>query len=148
MGHDSLMANHWHDLIGEDDRVLHLGDLMVWWGGQEQEEAKQIVRALPGRIQMIRGNHDKFTDEQFCNLGIEIVPEFTQIFSGLRIHFSHKRALPDPKLWDFNIHGHVHNNTHREGGKEQAPTNKHINISIEVMDYKPVRLGDIINGLV
>ncbi len=141
LSHDSLMANNWHELVKEDDIVLHLGDLMVWWGGKEQSEAVEIANALPGKKFMLRGNHDKLTDEEFAAFtGFQVIPEFTQTFGAVNVRFSHYPQTYDYN-WHLNIHGHIHNN--------EDPTvspYRHINVSVEVMDYKPVRLGAILNG--
>jgi len=141
MNHDTIMVNNWHDLVKEDDTVLHLGDLMVWWAGAEQEEAIQMASELPGKKYILRGNHDKLSAEEFVVFtGFEIIPEFTQTFGRTKVRFSH---YPQPYdfSWHWNVHGHIHNN--------DDPTSKpgrHINVSIEVMDYKPVRLREVLNG--
>jgi calcineurin-like phosphoesterase family protein len=140
MSHDNLMADNWHNLVKEDDDVLHLGDLMVWWSSLEQTEAMMIANALPGRKRMLRGNHDKLTDEEFLVLtGFEVIPEFTQTFGQTKVRFSHYPQREGN--WHLNVHGHIHNNH----DPDIIPY-RNINVSVEVMDYKPVRLREILNG--
>lgn len=139
--HDVLMTNNWHRLVKEDDTILHLGDLMVWWPGFEQEEARLIAEGLPGHKFMLRGNHDKLTDEEFLVLtGFQIVPEFTQTFGQTKVRFSHYPQKEEGD-WHLNVHGHIHNNIDPD-----VTPHRHINVSVEVMDYKPVRLREILNG--
>jgi calcineurin-like phosphoesterase family protein len=144
MGHDTLMANNWMQVVKLDDTVLHLGDLMVWWPGLEQEQAALIAQSLPGEKYMLRGNHDKLTDEEFkLFTGFTVVPEFIQMIGQTRVLFSHYPDLERIGQWDLNVHGHIHNNDYHDEFKGLHA--KYINISVEVMDYKPKRLREVLN---
>ena len=141
MNHDQIMESNWHDLVGEDDLVLHLGDLQIWYNDVLMREADNISERLPGRKYMLRGNHDHYTDEEFGLLGFTVIPEFVQKFGQTKVLFSHYPDTSRGHLWDLNVHGHIHNNhsdDHQKLGK------KWINVSIEVMDYKPTRLRDVL----
>ncbi len=137
--HDILMTNNWHDIVNPEDTILHLGDLMVWWDSIEQDEAKRIANALPGKKYILRGNHDKLSDAEFAALGFTLIPEFTQTFGQTKVRFSHYPQREGD--WHLNVHGHIHNNSDPD-----VTPHRHINVSVEVMDYKPVRLREILNG--
>lgn len=140
--HNDIMENNWWRLVGEDDDILHLGDLTVWYGKKEIVHWMQIAGSLPGNKYMIRGNHDPLIDSDYLKYGYTIVPTFVQEVEGQRILFSHYPDKPRTKQWSVNIHGHIHNlpTPRAAGGK------RYINVSIEMMDYRPWRLGDILYG--
>lgn len=142
MNHDSIMAGNWNKLVGHNDTILHLGDVAVWYGGTS--EAVDILANLNGaKKYLILGNHDKLGAAWYEALGFEIVPDQTVNFKGKKVHFSHYPETENLK-WHTNIHGHIHNN----GYPPQAdPQRDYRNVSVEVMNYEPVRLKDILyNG--
>lgn len=140
--HNRIMARNWREVIHESDTVLHLGDLAVWYGDTRPFWLK-FAKNLPGQKFMLKGNHDKGTDEFFAEYGYTIVPEFIQEFKGQRVLFSHHPDEDRLGQWDINIHGHIHNNPLDE--RYGASINRRYkNVSIEVMDYKPVKLREII----
>lgn len=141
--HDEIMRRNWMETITEEDNVLHLGDLMVWYNDLWVEEAKYIVRGLSGRRAMLRGNHDKMENEEYGRLGFMVIPEFIQEFDGKRVLFSHYPDQSRLDQWDINIHGHIHNSPYNP---EQSLSRDYRNVSVEVMDYRPVKLRDILYG--
>ena len=53
---------------------------------------------------------------------------------------THQPVANLPVKW-YNIHGHIHRGVHREF----PLTNRHFNVSVEVMDYTPVHIYEILN---
>lgn len=54
--------------------------------------------------------------------------------------------LPDVRVKDgyINLHGHIHNKTISDNyPKNIYSDSKHINVSVDVTDFKPVSLDDI-----
>lgn len=145
MHHNSLMIAQWHKRVADDDVVLHLGDLTIWYG-DDAEEWLEKAGSLPGQKYMLRGNHDKWKPKVLEAHGWTVIPEFVQELEYKqnlkRVLFSHYPDVTRIGEWDVNIHGHIHNN---ELDPKLAATNRrYINVSIEVMDYKPTRLKDIL----
>lgn len=147
--HDEIMRRNWMETVAEDDQVLHLGDLMVWYNDDRMREAKSIVSGLSGAKTILRGNHDLMDDLDYLLLGFLMEPEFIQEFGvtgagGPRVLFSHYPDTTRLDEWDINIHGHIHNSPY----KDSYPADRdYRNVSVEVMDFKPVRLRDILyNG--
>lgn len=52
--HDEAVINNWNAVVGEDDIVYHLGDVMLG----DNEHGMECLRRLNGQIKIIRGNHD------------------------------------------------------------------------------------------
>ena len=87
----------------------------------------------------MRGNHDRRRKVFYANLGITLVkdPYSMTHSSGQRLIFSHRPISPlEPGL--LNLHGHIQNNPSPDVGP------RHINLSVEVREYRPWRLGDIL----
>ena len=145
MHHNSLMIAQWHKRVAPEDVVLHFGDLAVWYG-PEKDEWLEKAAELPGKKYMLRGNHDLLKDKMFAKYGFTIIPEFIQEMEYKRnlkrVLFSHYPDVDRIGSWDVNIHGHIHNND--LDPKLAATNRRYINVSIEMMDYKPTKLKDIL----
>lgn len=140
--HNKLMEDQWRTLVQPEDTVLHLGDLAVWYG-PEEENWLDLAATLPGKKYLLRGNHDMRKDKVYTDHGFTLIPEFVQVIDGKRILFSHAPDSTRFWEWDINVHGHVHNSTYRDD--PSLPQKRdYRNVSVEVMDYKPTRLKEII----
>lgn len=53
--------------------------------------------------------------------------------------------LPDAKIKEgyINLHGHIHNKKISDDYPKNYSENKHINLSIDVINYKPISLNEI-----
>jgi calcineurin-like phosphoesterase family protein len=134
-GWQDLIIKNWNRLIQPGEIVFHLGDLAFG----KKENIKALIPQLNGKIYLMRGNHDRFSKAFYANLGITVVKDpYSMIYSsGQRLIFSHRPFSPlEPGV--FNLHGHIHNNPSPDVGS------RHINLSVEVREYRPWRLGDII----
>jgi len=134
-GWQDLIIKNWNCFIQPGDTVFHLGDLAL--GKKEDTEA--LVPLLNGQLYLIRGNHDRRGVAFYQSLGITLVkdPYYMEHASGLHLVFSHRPIVPLPPGM-LNLHGHVHNNPTPELGP------RHVNLSIEVRDYRLWRLGDVL----
>jgi calcineurin-like phosphoesterase family protein len=132
------IIQNWNCLVQPDDCVFHLGDLAL----ARKADVKALIEQLSGQIFMLRGNHDRFSKTFYQNLGITLVPDpFDMLHpAGQKLIFSHRPILSlAPGV--FNLHGHIHNNPAPELGFQ------HVNVSIEVREYRPWRLGEILENL-
>lgn len=141
LDHNMIMYRKWQSLVRPTDTVLHLGDLAVWYG-EEKSYWQGFAGSLPGRKYLIKGNHDKDKDKIFEAEGYTVIPEFIQEIKGQRVLFSHYPDDHRTSQWDINVHGHIHNH---ELEPRLAMTNRRYkNVSVEVMDYKPVQACDLL----
>lgn len=53
--------------------------------------------------------------------------------------------LPDAKINDeyINLHGHIHNKKISDDYPKNYSDDKHINLSVDVTNYKPISLDEI-----
>jgi calcineurin-like phosphoesterase family protein len=105
----------------------------------KKENIEGLAPLLNGRLYLMRGNHDRRSNGFYQRLGITLVPDPYLLIhpSGLNLAFSHRPIVPlEPGV--LNLHGHVHNSIVPELGA------RHINLCVEVRDYRPWRLGDML----
>ena len=120
-----------------------LGDICI---GDDQQVHERI-KALDFRKILIRGNHDKKSLTWYLEKGWDVVVDGIElVFHGHYLHLTHRPQRPQGhNTW--NIHGHTHGNLHRsEEYTEFYSPQYHIDISPEVIGYKPLRLDTLIKG--
>lgn len=134
-GWQDLIIENWNRFIQPGEVVFHLGDLAL--GKKEDTEA--LVPLLNGKLYLLCGNHDRSSKVFYANLGITLVKDpYSVVYtSEQRLIFSHRPISPlEPGA--LNLHGHIHNNPSPDVGPH------HINLSLEVREYCPWRLRDIL----
>jgi calcineurin-like phosphoesterase family protein len=151
---DERMVELWNEQVGGTDTVFHLGDF-AWKGDTVQTYAAR----LNGVKCLLRGNHDKGRDVYLEN-GFSDVIDFSQKgeaayfiaeVEGKKILFSHYPIVSDgyddvhwrtllkvfeKEQCDINIHGHVHS---MKLGDARC-----INVSVEAIGFRPVKLGELL----
>jgi len=131
---NETMIERWNNTIGKQDIVYHLGD--VYFGN-----GHQVLPRLNGRKHLIVGNHDNPKSGHLRKTFVEIMlwrefKEYDCVMTHVPIHESglYKRK--------FNLHGHVHNGKHRG----LIADKRYINCCVEVNDYTPRHIEDILKG--
>lgn len=129
--HEQRMISAWRALVGEDEPILHLGDLAM----MKRDWLERLVASLPGRFIMLEGNHDRQTKTMYLNLGIELIKNsFLLELGEWGVWFSHR---PEPARIhgnrQVNIHGHIHEKTMDDP--------RCLNACVEHTGYSPVRVS-------
>ena len=107
--HDAAIIAAWRERIRPDDWVLHLGDFALG----AKEYLTKVRQDLPGRIILVRGNHDR-SHAAMRDAGFELVHSAVRIDDGTRhwicrhnpAAFSVREAAHATRL----LHGHCHGN--------------------------------------
>ncbi|WP_254807897.1 hypothetical protein [Natronosalvus amylolyticus] len=131
------LIDNWNTTVSADDIVFFLGDL-----GHFADEA--ALRAwfdeLNGRIVFIEGNHDspsRYVDGVHTH-------QYYFLTQGDREFCCTHRPENAPRFWDgWVIHGH-HHNTHPEAYPLVNPATNCVNVSVELLDYKPVLVDTVV----
>jgi len=135
------LVKYWNKTITPKDIVFIAGDMFVASKTKIQDFLN--LNPLNGLKYLLLGNHDEHSINFY--LSLDIIPIKSNInYHGRMINavtyedviISHCPLVPVPSGY-YNIHGHTHNSPFRQ--KED----KHINISIEVLDYKFARFNDL-----
>jgi len=135
-----LIIKNWNDRVAPGDTVLHLGDFALG----KKSNFELLTGILNGRLFLIQGNHDRLS-QSFCEAhGVTLIKNSFQIVLEPQINlvFSHRPIVPLDDGW-INLHRHIHNVPPPPEGSNLGPN--HINMSIEVRDYRPWRLKDILD---
>lgn len=110
-----IIANH-NNIVGDDDDVYLLGDLMLG-GPDKMETGLEMIRALNGRLHLVRGNHD--TDKRWEAYGKlpNVVEQQNAIYLNYhKYHFymSHYPTITSNLEKEnlhqctINLYGHTH----------------------------------------
>jgi calcineurin-like phosphoesterase family protein len=108
--HTARQVANWKRLVSPEDLVFHLGDVALGVGDR-MRELQDLLQGLPGKKVLILGNHDKQSPTWYMRNGFDAA--VTSIVYK-RIFLTHRPAdrLP-PGAW-LNVHGHLHNSSHRK----------------------------------
>lgn len=122
------IVDRWNKTVNEDDVVYHLGDVYF-------NKGHEVLPRLKGRKRLILGNHDNAKDQNLHRYFQKILmwrmfPEFNCLLTHVPVHESTMFKV------HYNLHGHIHQNA--------SPSDRHINCSVEVQDYMPRLITDLI----
>jgi len=130
---DEAMITAWNDRVRPNDKVYHLGDVVI------NRRALDTLARLNGDKVLIRGNHDIFRDE-----------DYSKYFRSLRAYhvmngmiLSHI-PIHSESLGRFgvNIHGHLHANRVMKDGA--IDTRYHCVCVEQTPDFAPILFEDVI----
>lgn len=127
---DEAMVALWNDTVRPNDKVYHLGDVVM------NRKALRILNRLNGEKVLIKGNHDIFP-----------LKDYTPYFKDIRGYhilynklMSHIPVHPDSKgRYGANIHGHTHANVIDDPWYYCA--------CVEQTGYKPIAFETILKEL-
>ena len=138
--YNELILENWRAMVGMNDMVLHLGDVIF----RQAHMLNEILGSLPGLKILTMGNHDNRTGTMawFEKRGFEHVCREYVIDD---IVFSHKPIDMTSRREKYNIHGHFHTKSHSAGTYPYYDDARHIKLAIEEEEYKPVLLTDILS---
>ena len=138
---DNIITN-WNNIVQKDDIVYHLGDFFLG----SKFDLKDIVQRLNGQIYLIRGNHDHLTVKSYEDAGIIVLKNAPILLEEYKVALTH-RPIPDSMLKDgyVNLHGHIHYKNLEDIYDSNFFTKKrHLNVSCDVLKFKPVLINDLL----
>jgi calcineurin-like phosphoesterase family protein len=139
---DEEMIRRWNDRVRPNDKVYHLGDVVI------NRKALGIMRRLNGDKVLIRGNHDIFRDDEYREHFRELRAYHVMngmILSHIPIH------VDSLGRFGVNIHGHLHSNRvmMQPVGKYGVPVPdpRYYCVCVEQTDYTPILFEDVIKRI-
>ena len=147
--HDNKIIENWNELIGWDDEVYILGDLML----NDNENGIKIIKNLPGNLHIILGNHDTDTRIELyrsCWNVKEIEYAMPFKYDGYHFFLSHYPTLTSNLDGDkplrkrvISICGHTHT------PDPFADWDKGLiyHVELDAHENKPVLIEDVINDI-
>lgn len=140
------MIDKWNEVVGPDDDVYHLGDLM--YKMNPNTFIHNVLNNLNGNIHLIYGNHDKRHLNKFKN-HIDFVEKYHELYytheeKEYRFILFHNPIYSWDGMWrnSIHLHGHTHYNTN---DLYFESIGHKLNVNCEFFDYKPISIVDIIN---
>ncbi len=128
---DCIIKN-WNGIVDKEDVVYFLGDMTY-------EKTSNWLEKLNGKIIFIKGNHD-------MNIDIPYYDKIMIEYKGRKFLLIHNPYDIPSNFKGWIIHGHKHNNQ-----LEKYPIiNQHsktINVSCEILNYKPIEINELIFGI-
>ena len=145
---DEEMIRRWNDTVRPNDKVYHLGDVVI------NRKALKTLARLNGDKVLIRGNHDIFRDDEYREYFREL--RAYHVMNGMIL--SHIPVHPE-SLGRFgtNIHGHLHTNRVKKiigvnvkTGEFKYSTENDVRyhcVCVEQTDFTPILFEDVIKRI-
>jgi len=145
---DEEMVRRWNDRVRPNDKVYHLGDVVI------NRRALTTMVRLNGDKVLIRGNHDIFRDDEYREYFREL--RAYHVMNGMIL--SHI-PLHEASLGRFgvNIHGHLHSARVKKACGIDAKTGatlysdkidtRYHCVCVEQTDYTPILFEDVIKRI-
>jgi calcineurin-like phosphoesterase family protein len=142
---DEEMIRRWNDCVRPNDKVYHLGDVVI------NRKALKTLARLNGDKVLIRGNHDIFRDDEYRQYFREL--RAYHVMNGMILsHIPvHAESLG---RFGVNIHGHLHANRVKRARGVDAKTGEVLYsdendvryhcVCVEQTDFAPILLEEVI----
>jgi len=121
------IIRRWNEVVCDDDEVYLVGDI----GNAE------YINRLNGRKYLIKGNHDKLTNEEYRSIGFAECYDCPIIFNDFWM-VSHEPMYVNRNMPYANIFGHVHNNP-----AYVTVSSRSYCVSVDRTDFRPVAFEQI-----
>lgn len=139
---DETMVHNWNRVVGKDDRVIHVGDVVI------NKKFLPILDRLNGIKELVEGNHDQHKNKAL------LVPYFHKCSAMKEIAgivFSHFPMHPDSvERFGTNVHGHLHSERvmwsvpdHGDLKMRREIDPRYFNVSVEQINYTPISIEDL-----
>lgn len=143
---ERVLIDNWNSVVSDDDVVYIAGDFSY----RSASSMKPILKALKGKKHLVLGNHDR---KWFKNIDpqefFESVSSLTEINDGK----AHVTLCHYPMCsWHrsmrgaFLVHGHIHNNIHRDSAFIYLKDKKALNAGVDVNNFTPCTLDQLIDN--
>ena len=130
---DEAMMEAWYEQVAEGETIICLGDVTV--DGEALAHHQEWWRKAPGAKWLVLGNHDVDPVNQIRPVEIDRTAVTLYAAGDPPLLLTHVPLLQVPH-GAVNVHGHVH--------EQESPTpNRHVNVSVEQLNYRPTRLSEI-----
>ena len=150
---DEEMVRRWNDTVRPNDKVYHLGDVVI------NRKALKTLHRLNGDKVLIRGNHDIFRLEDYTPFFRDI--RGYHVMNGMILsHIPvHEESLG---RFGTNIHGHLHANRVLRTVKNQMVSKydprpftveepvidtRYYCVCVEQTDFRPILFEDVIKRI-
>ena len=131
---DALLVERWNGAVGAADEVWHLGDFC-----RRGADAEGLLARLHGVKHLVRGNNDP--PQTLAAAGWASVRDYAELdLEGRLLVLCHYpfRSWNGQHKGALNLHGHSH-------GRLKPMPRQH-DVGVDVRDWRPVTLAQILAG--
>ncbi len=130
---DKAMMDAWYEQLAGGETIICLGDVAV--DGEGLAHHQEWWRQAPGAKWLVLGNHDVDPVNQIRPFEVDRTAVTLYAAGDPPLLLTHVPLL-QVLHGTVNVHGHVH--------EQESPTpNRHVNVSVEQLDYRPARLSEL-----
>ena len=130
---DRAMMQAWNDQVADNETIICLGDLAVY--GNALAHHREWWHDAPGTTWLVLGNHDVDAVNLLRPFDVDRTALALYAAGDPPLLLTHVPLVEVP-YGSVNVHGHLH--------EQASPTdNRHVNVSVEQLDYRPARLSDV-----
>jgi calcineurin-like phosphoesterase family protein len=134
---DDVLLDRHHGTVGPEDVLVHLGDVAM--DMRDGRETIDYFERLGGDV-LVRGNHDVGLDAG--DAPFPVLDSCVLTHGEYQFYCTH-RPEDVPEAWDgWVLHGHVHNND-TDTYPFVAADARRVNVSSELLDFRPVALDTL-----
>ena len=124
------IVNQWNKVVNKKDTTYILGDLTM------ENANYEILNKLNGIKHIVLGNHDEGQHTKHMQNYVNKIAGMVNYKKEFILTHCPIHPCELEYRFKYNIHGHVHENT--------LPDKRYVNVSAEVIDYKPKTLKELI----
>jgi calcineurin-like phosphoesterase family protein len=131
--HDAALVENWNAVVGVDDEVWHLGDVIA----ARANDCDRLLASLNGRKHLIIGNNDPETTT--AAKGWASVQHYAELFvDGHHLILCHYAFRTWNKMGkkSINLHGHSHGRL--------KPMPRQFDVGVDARDLAPVTLAALL----
>jgi calcineurin-like phosphoesterase family protein len=144
MQNSKVIIERHNDTVKEEDTVIHVGDFCMRGNSHLTYYESLMKRYRPVKYRhLILGNHDYMDPFKYHEIGftsVHTVYWFEEM--GFKFLVAHDPSFYQPAVYDkIMICGHIHNLF------KVIPDRKIVNVGVDVWDFTPVSLEQIITIL-
>jgi calcineurin-like phosphoesterase family protein len=149
---NETLIENWNSTVNNNDEIYILGDLM--YEKATGHNANYILEKLHGKKYLIKGNNDKFiNDNEFNKKNLEWIRDYYVMeYDGLFIYLFHFPIL----VWENKLEGSIHLYGHMHNYYNLFPEKKDelrilgrraINVGVDVNNYFPISISDVLKKI-
>ena len=132
LDHDSYIVSQWNKVVCKKDVTWILGDITM------EKANYEILNRLNGIKHVVLGNHDEGQHTKHMQNYVNKIAGMINYKKEFILTHCPIHPCELEYRFKYNIHGHVHENT--------LPDKRYVNVSAEVINYKPKLLSELICG--
>lgn len=140
---DNALVRNWNSKVGAYDEIYILGDVSM----KGAEYVQEILMKLNGQKYLIRGNHDKFADQEVFNKDIFVwIKDYYELkYKNERFILFHYPIEEWNQFFRGAIHLHGHQHNHEDYNYRNLEKGlRRFDVGVDANNMFPVSIEEII----